>query len=385
MTFINDTSFFTRDTLESRAKKFGVPNPLALELLLWDYEIAANLQGISDAIILKGGAACQLLLPTEAQRGSVDVDLISSLAKDEIEGICAQIEGKMATKFRPYTPEKPIHKLPLVTYFVEAPTCFPQPTRKNLEIQTEILLEKIVLPVIEVKNIETLAVDVKRMMCYPASVLLGDKILTLAKRTIGIPEKREADYPKQMYDIDMLLQYQNIRSEDDLNTTLNTIKTLTKLEAGYREIEVEPQAALGDVVNTMKEYSLIDTPSANPKIKKFVDSFQQFLVSGNQQLPKYSWSIRALKISFLSMFFAECLVGKRNLKDAADMIQCCLRMERQIKEVKGDKVPVLKNKLMGTITERIKHFKELKGKPLDRVFWQAVTPDNISKIEEILK
>lgn len=43
--------------------------------------------------------------------------------------------------------------------------------------------------------------------------------------------------------------------------------------------------------------------------------------------------------------------------------------------VKGNEVEPLRNRLLSLEKRRLTYFKELRGKPLHRVFWQVVTPD----------
>jgi ribosomal protein L37E len=63
MALIHDPEYFTESSLKIRAEKYGFSNLFPLEFFVWDMEIAAQIQGVSDTIILKGGAATQLHLP----------------------------------------------------------------------------------------------------------------------------------------------------------------------------------------------------------------------------------------------------------------------------------------------------------------------------------
>jgi hypothetical protein len=86
---IHDSLYFTREEILRRAKEYEYPNPLAVEYFLWDCELAAQLQSVCDDLVLKGGAATQLHLPLERQRGSKDIDMVTAL---EIEDIAAIVE-----------------------------------------------------------------------------------------------------------------------------------------------------------------------------------------------------------------------------------------------------------------------------------------------------
>ena len=91
------------------------------------------------------------------------------------------------------------------------------------------------------------------MRCLTVGSLVGDKLLALAKGSIGMED--ESDYPKQIYDIDALLESTKI-SEKTVNQMVTSINSLTKIEAGYRNIEITPVEALDDVIATMNEYLL---------------------------------------------------------------------------------------------------------------------------------
>jgi hypothetical protein len=105
------------------------------------------------------------------------------------------------------------------------------------------------------KNVQTFAVDVRNMKCLTVGALIGDKLLTLAKGSVGM--KLGSDYPKQVYDIDALLGSAKI-SDQTVSEMVASVNRLTELEAGYRNIQVSSNEALRDVIATMDEYSLVD-------------------------------------------------------------------------------------------------------------------------------
>lgn len=117
MPLIHDKDAFSKESILSNAAKFGFPNPLAVELLLWDLELAAQLQASAGEIIMKGGAATQLFLPLDRQRGSVDVDLITRLDSDSLAKTITATESRMGqVKFEYYIPKKPKPGLNARTY-----------------------------------------------------------------------------------------------------------------------------------------------------------------------------------------------------------------------------------------------------------------------------
>lgn len=80
--FHNKTAF-ERDYLQQRMDQYGFKNMSRMELFLWDLELFLQIQKrLGEHIVLKGGAATQFYLRIEAQRTSVDIDMIFC-GKDE--------------------------------------------------------------------------------------------------------------------------------------------------------------------------------------------------------------------------------------------------------------------------------------------------------------
>lgn len=70
-----------------------------MELFLWDLELFLHIQKIlGDKIILKGGAATQFYLPRDAQRTSVDIDMLFFGTEEEIKKTLRKIEEYLGTE-----------------------------------------------------------------------------------------------------------------------------------------------------------------------------------------------------------------------------------------------------------------------------------------------
>ena len=124
MKLIHAANYFTKDEILRRAGHYEYPNPLAVEIFLWDCELTAQLQTLCDKAVLKGGAAAQLHLPLERQRGSVDVDLTTSLEKKDVDEVIRQLGKTLegCATFLRYEPKKPNPELPLSTYLAHVPS-----------------------------------------------------------------------------------------------------------------------------------------------------------------------------------------------------------------------------------------------------------------------
>jgi hypothetical protein len=58
--------------------------------------------------------------------------------------------------------------------------------------------------------------------------------------------------------------------------------------------------------------------------------------------------------------------------------------ERCLGNIQGKSIIELRKGMLELAQKEIPHFKDLKGKPLDRVFWQILTPENLEKLSSLI-
>lgn len=380
---IHDSVYFTKAEILRRAKEYEYPNPIAVEYFLWDCELTAQLQSICDDLVLKGGAATQLHLPLERQRGSKDVDIVTSLEESDISGIIEKVAEtlKEFARFSLHKPQKPTPNLPLQTYFAYVPSKI-DPEQNVLDVKIDFLCKCPELPHAILNSVQTYALETKRIRCSTAGTLTGDKLLSLAEGSIGLDI--EENYPKQIYDVDALLESCEI-SAIFIDDFKKAIDCLTVTEASYRNIDTTANEVLEDVIHTMDKYSLVDMPTGDAEIKQQIESFQQFYVNRSQRKRKDEWSTKALRIRFLATLSRRLCDGKISNADVSGLIAECRSIEQTLNKVTGDNVPKIRKGMLDLAQTKILHFKDLKGKPLLRVFWQILTPENMKDIKSLFQ
>ena len=135
----------------------------------------------------------------------------------------------------------------------------------------------------------------------------------------------------------------------------------------------------------MEKYCLLDTPVFDKGIKNNILTFQQTYVSASQKKPWFEWSIRALRIKLLCGLIRS-VIGKRlNLEDASQSYYSAAQMARFLETMNGEEVKLIRSKLMEFISTHLPYRKYLKGKPIHRLFWQAVNEDNLTAILDSIK
>lgn len=190
--------------------------------------------------------------------------------------------------------------------------------RTTLQIKTDFLLDDFNLPTVELQKVKTFAIDLSRLECYTRPVLIGDKLLTLAKGSIGMTV--DASYPKQMYDIDMLTKLQ-LPDMDILKTIVATIQILSDAEAKYRTITNNTGKFLEDIIATMTNYGTVDTSLSDNALKTNIRNFQELYVSQNQKLEYFGWSTRALRIRFLAKLVLDIITNLLSYEEASKIFE----------------------------------------------------------------
>ena len=380
---IHESIYFSKEEILRRAKKYEFPNAIAVEYFLWDCELTAQLQSVCEDLILKGGAATQLHLPLEKQRGSKDVDMVTSLEEQDIQGIIDKVSEKFAgcATYTLYEPKNPLVNLPLKTYYAHVNSEI-DPQRIKLNVKLDFICNCPKLPSISLNAVQTYALEAKNIICSTAGALAGDKLLSLAEGSIGLD--LDIDFVKQVYDVDALLENCDV-STNFVNDFLTSIRNLVPIESSYRKINITPKDALCQIIQSMERYSLVDINTGGSKIIALIQSFQQFYVNTRQRKPYYEWSTKALRIRFLAILACDLVDEKRSIEEVKEIIGRCKRIEKSLEEVIGNKVASIKTEILKVAESKAYYYsKLLKGKPLTRVFWQIVSPDNLDSMNKIV-
>jgi hypothetical protein len=248
-----------------------------------------------------------------------------------------------------------------------------------LRVKLDFMLYDLGLPTTEVTGVQTFAVSASKLRCYSPEVLVDDKILTLAKGSIGLRDP--ADYPKQIYDLSMLLDSTGFHNFEDVT---KAIERITPVEAKIAGCTVDHISALDDVINFVdREMAPIDTTTANKEMKSGIQAFEQFFAPSGQRTNLQGWSSRALRIRFVARLAQEHFRDTLEPRDCEKLLGRAKRFKFKLDNAKGSEVGELRNGLLSFQKKRLAYFGELRGKSLKRVFWQVLSPDNINQIENL--
>lgn len=394
---------FQRETFQKRMEEFGFKNMARLELFLWDLELFLHIQKIlGDKIILKGGAATQFYLPRDAQRTSVDIDMLFFGTEEEIKKTLRKIEEYLGTEdelfyFHKHSPKNPKTNLPLHTYYTKVPSVLSNAER-NMERESipyqELKIEFILQPEkweYERRTGENIfAVNSSwNYQILPLNYLFADKLTTLGCNTIGVQNERLDEQVKQFYDIMMLSR--NCISEMQCSVVKEKYLKRAEQEWNTRKItlgstlegrDYEPKYIVKDVEKQLLRYQQADS-GEDAELKKFINDFHSLYLNRKVQ---YDPKTVACGASLVRLMYELMIsgMGWDKVKQALE-IEKKLGMEHLSGPEKGQKIRKLRNQFIQEFgKDSVIPASTLKGKDLKRVFWAVVNIDNLNKIEGMI-
>ena len=394
---------FQRETFQKRMEEFGFKNMARMELFLWDLELFLHIQKIlGDKIILKGGAATQFYLPRDAQRTSVDIDMLFFGTEEEIKETLRKIEEYLGTEdelfyFHKHSPKNPKTNLPLHTYYMKVPSVLSNAER-NMDRESipyqELKIEFILQPEkweYERRTGENIfAVNSSwNYQILPLNYLFADKLTTLGCNTIGVQNERLDEQVKQFYDIMMLSR--NCISEMQCSVVKEKYLKRAEQEWNTRKItlgstlegrDYEPKYIVEDVEKQLLRYQQADS-GEDAELKKFINDFHSLYLNRKVQ---YDPKTVACGASLVRLMYELMIsgMGWDEVKRALE-IEKKLGMEHLSGPEKGQKIRELRNQFIQEFgKDSVIPASTLKGKDLKRVFWAIVNIDNLNKIEGMI-
>lgn len=384
---IHDRKYFELDHIADRQTQYNFTQAVKVETFLWNLELFGQLQrSLVKQVVLKGGAAAQLLFPPERQRTSVDIDVIYLGDEASLSKALASIHEVFGGddfffKFNKHTPSSPKTSLPLETYFVSVPTVTGGKTPINIKVDFH-LMDRLDLQIIEIEGARAFVIPLAfKPRCLSAGTLIGDKLLTLAQGSVGIPPEREDDIPKQLYDLDGLTR---IVDGHDFEAVRQALEVLFDREQSVRSDKVSLENALEHMLELLERYSRLDSHKGDEHARVAIRNFR-----GNYEPRPFrdpiTWGIVCKRLQFLVKCIAvgtgDPLSHLRNV----DRIEKIIALEEERfkeskarlgQELRDEFVVMLKSQGLSEAAKRLNNSR------LERLFWEIMTPANVADIED---
>ncbi|MBL7760563.1 MAG: nucleotidyl transferase AbiEii/AbiGii toxin family protein [Sediminibacterium sp.] len=267
------------------------------------------LEGLSRSglsFIFKGGTALMLLLDS-AKRLSIDIDIILTEKKDNLDELLkafAEAQGFRRVELQHRAAAIAIEKAHYKFFY----------TPVHNTVGEEAILLDILFEANHYKNIQPQEIKSGFLItsAKPASVnmpsledLLGDKLTAFAPNTTGIPYFKKEDSMsmeiiKQLYDIGTIFDV-----AEDFDTVKATFNRIAATEIVYRELkEGKPADVLDDIYQTSLCLCLrgaVDNENFD-QLQKGIQRVERFIFSESYHLDKAI--VHAAKAAYLSRLIA---------------------------------------------------------------------------------
>ena len=384
---IHDEKFFQLEYIKEQQKQYKFTQAVKVETFLWDLEIYGQLQKVlGDKVILKGGAAAQLFVPPERQRTSVDIDVIFVGKLKELENALNLIHRDFGNdevffNFQKFTPKNQKTTLPLETYTVAVPTI--SSSQRPIIIKVDFhLFDGLDLETVRLGDASAFVIPLNfKPLCLSPASLVGDKLLTLARGSVGIPSDREYDIPKQLYDLDNLTR---IIPENGIGFIMKAEQALFERELSDRGMKATLKEARGQMIDLLERYCWLDSPKGEATARKVIKDFK-----GNYEPGPFKSVIQWAALARRLQFLVKCLRQEIESNPLVHLARADA-LERAVGSGFNSQVArtaILKN-LRGEFVRMMEAdrdtLKRLKNAPLERILWEIVTPTNLDDVEAIV-
>lgn len=389
----HDETAFSREYLQNRMEMYGFKNMSRMELFLWDLELFLQIQKrLGEHIVLKGGAATQFYLPIEAQRTSVDIDMIFCGTDEQVQNTLNDItkelgEGSEFFLFKEHIPKNPKTNLPMHTYHVDVPSVLSYKERNaeegvvdKQELKIEFIMESEDWEHIRKTGKDIFAVESEfEYQLLPISHLFADKLTTIGCHTIGVQDDRMDEQIKQFYDVAMLTIYRL----DELDIKEVRRKYLKRAEKEWYDRKgsaYDIQEIIADVRKQLYRYSMVDS-GEDTELKKYINDFKALYLNSKVE---FSPQFVACEASLVRLLYESMLEAEDwTCVKKALSIERMLELSQYEGREKGVKVKEIREMLIqefasySAIPANI-----LKGKNLRRILWAIADKDNLDDIQK---
>ena len=348
---------------------------------------------------MKGGAAAQLYLPVDSQRASVDLDILSLAPPEELRAALKALEATLGPRppyfvFEPYKPREPEVLLPMDTFFVVVPSVTGRTIQSSdgrqpgQRLKLDILYQPdLPVPVQRVRKAKTFAFALAfELLCPSPGALFGDKLLTFAIGSVGVPPRRQGDLQKHFYDLDRLSRA--LGSEKAMADALVAMETLFEREAKVRRKKASLKTGFDQIERTLDRFARLDLREGEETLKREYNNFKSLYLRRPHHLPLYRLAGMALRLRFL----VGCLRKKREQGEPAlkalrraDRLESVLAFQEVPREEAGRRRRELGQALLARLEAFTKQsWRELRTSPPERVFWQLVSIGGLEVAEDML-
>jgi len=382
---------FSEELLTRKAQEFGYAQANTLEALIWDYELYAQLQQRApEHCRLMGGAAVQLYVPGDRQRASVDIDILTSLSRSEMRQMLEDISNDYSAenpylRFASYIPDEPAAIEGLASYTTLALSSLGQKWR--LEDGTLVEARMIKVDIHETPSLppgesrEGVVIGIPlgyQPLCVSRGYLIAEKLLTQARGTVGVPDGRYQDLPKHLYDLDSLMLSAEV--VEALEDASNWVPMLIREQGMQWQGDDAIERVLDDLETSLLNLAVIDYSDERQRYSSAVKRLETLYLPEGSRMKLHQWATMAARALAAVRMVKLMVRGKENT------IQNLYPQARRLAEEIRSRPEAFKltRALYELLPDTIRHMRQIRGSPPERLFWILVNSENVGELREII-
>lgn len=283
------THCFTKEWINGfkQQKHLKRINPPVLEKMIHALSLLQQLKANGLDFTFKGGTSLVLLL-AKSRRFSVDIDIITTQSREEVEAILDKVVAN--SHFNKWDlQDKRSYKegVPKAHYEFDFESSLNQSTHFVL---LDILFEKTDYPRLLEVPIQSEWIeseDVLEVTVPSVESILGDKLTAFAPNTVGVlyDKGKEQEIIKQLFDIGCLFD-----EAKDVNEIALSFEKIGAKEINYRKLEIDLTDILDDIFTTSLLIAKRTKNTEEPEKTRFselttgIRRFEGFLIAENFKL-----------------------------------------------------------------------------------------------------
>ena len=283
----------TQARLDAIVSRYHFADSTIIGKYIMDFEILFHVLKVLPDCAVKGGMAVPFHINGSLNRLSEDIDIVTPCTKEETERAIEELRKDLESMvdIQLYTPNNPHRRLPLLTYDCRyrSPTGDSQIKLEIFHGDKDAVRTKMIDDMFEIMGFK---VDFP-ISVYDHAPLISDKLTTLAFSTIGIPESRRHDVPKQIYDIASLLK--SFDGVLPIGEMTDLLKRISKTERQYSQNEWFFEDILADL-DVFSDSIVTRELKLNPRSKGHLGTFKTNLLASNYTDTNYVTDILLIKL-----------------------------------------------------------------------------------------
>jgi len=276
---------FTKEWIDNfkKQKEFKRINPPVLEKMIHALSLLQHLSENGLEFTFKGGT-CLILLLKNAKRFSVDIDILTTQSREEIEKVLNKVIEK-SDFIQWELDEKRSYKAGVPKAHYEF-TYSSDLNKSANYVLLDILFEKSDYPATKEVIVDSEWIEIRKevkVVVPTVESILGDKLTAFAPNTTGVPYKKnkEQEIIKQLFDVGCLFD-----EVEHIELIAESFSKIVAKEIVYRSLSVQADDVLEDIIQSSilvakREKNKEEPHKSNFKeIQQGITKFDSFLMRG---------------------------------------------------------------------------------------------------------